>query len=90
MFIYGTNVMVVASRVPSEAIVSIPFFVMDDASVNFSDTKREQNFRPPFLRTYLPTVRLASIYKPQIGGKFTATPGGQTNIFYGCVDYWLD
>ena len=31
------------------------------------------------------TVRLASIYQPQIEGEFTATPGGQTNIFYGCV-----
>ena len=25
------------------------------------------------------------IYHPQIGGKFTATPGRLTNIFYGCL-----
>jgi hypothetical protein len=26
-------------------------------------------------------------YQPQIEGEFTATPGGQTNIFYGYVGY---
>jgi hypothetical protein len=31
------------------------------------------------------TVRLTSIYHPQIGGKFTATPVVLTNIFYGCI-----
>ena len=31
------------------------------------------------------TVCLTSIYHPQIGGKFTATPGVLTNIFYGCI-----
>ncbi len=28
----------------------------------------------------------SSIYHPYIGGKFTATPGVLTNIFYGCID----
>ena len=32
------------------------------------------------------TVHLTSIDQPQIGGKFTATPGGLTNLFYGCID----
>jgi hypothetical protein len=32
------------------------------------------------------TVRLTSIVHPQIKGKFTATPGGLTNLFYGCKD----
>ena len=32
------------------------------------------------------TVRLTSIDHPQIGGKFTVTPGGLTNLFYGCKD----
>jgi hypothetical protein len=32
------------------------------------------------------TVRLTSIDHPQIEGKFTATPGGLTNVFYGCID----
>ncbi len=41
--------------------------------------------------TIVRTVRLASIYQPQIGGKFTTTPGGQTNIlFYGCVTFGLN
>ena len=31
------------------------------------------------------TVRLTSIDHPEIGGKFTVTPGG-TNLFYGCKD----
>jgi hypothetical protein len=35
----------------------------------------------------LDTVRLTSIDHPQIEGKFTATPGGLTNLFYGCIDY---
>ena len=34
----------------------------------------------------LSTVRLTSIDHPPIGGKFTATPGGLTNLFYGCKD----
>jgi hypothetical protein len=32
------------------------------------------------------TVRLTSIDHPQIEGKFTAAPGGLTNVFYGCID----
>ncbi len=32
------------------------------------------------------TVRLTSIDHPQIEGKFTATPGGLTNLFYSCKD----
>ena len=32
--------------------------------------------------TFSFTVRLTSIDQPQIVGKFTATPGGQFNIFY--------
>ncbi len=32
------------------------------------------------------TVRLTSIYNPQIEGKFTETSGGSTNLFYGCKD----
>ena len=32
------------------------------------------------------TVRLTSIDDPQIGGKFTTTPGGLTSLFYGCID----
>ncbi len=32
------------------------------------------------------TVRLTSIDHPQIEGKFTATPGGLTYLFYGCKD----
>ncbi len=32
------------------------------------------------------TVRLTSIDYPQIEGKFTATTGGLTNLFYGCKD----
>jgi len=32
------------------------------------------------------TVRLTSIDHPQIGGKFTATSGGLTRVFYGCKD----
>jgi hypothetical protein len=31
-------------------------------------------------------VCLTSIDHPQIEGKFTATPGGLTNLFYGCKD----
>ena len=35
----------------------------------------------------LRNVRLTSIDLPQIEGKFTATPGGLTNLpFYGCID----
>jgi hypothetical protein len=30
------------------------------------------------------TVRLTSTVHPQIEGKFTVTPGGLTNLFYGC------
>jgi hypothetical protein len=33
-----------------------------------------------------PTVRSTSIDYPQIEGKFTATIGGLTNLFYGCKD----
>ena len=33
-----------------------------------------------------PTVRSTSIDYPQIEGKFTATTGGLTNLFYGCKD----
>ncbi len=33
----------------------------------------------------LTTIRLISIVHPQIEGKFTATPGGLTSVFYG----WL-
>jgi hypothetical protein len=33
-----------------------------------------------------PTVCLTSINHPQIEGKFTATPGRLTNLFYGCKD----
>ncbi len=36
-------------------------------------------------RQLLPTVRLAWIYHTQIEGKFTATPGGLTTMFYGCL-----
>ena len=36
------------------------------------------------------TVRLTSIYNPQIGGNFTETSGGLTNLFYGCVDYFME
>jgi hypothetical protein len=32
------------------------------------------------------TVRLTSIHLLQIGGKFTETSGGSTNLFYGCKD----
>ena len=32
------------------------------------------------------TISLTSIDNPQIGGKFTATPGELTNLFYGCKD----
>ncbi len=32
------------------------------------------------------TVRLTSIVYPQIEGKFAATTGGLTNLFYGCKD----
>ena len=32
------------------------------------------------------TVHLTSIDHPPIGGKFTTTPGGLTNLFYGCKD----
>jgi hypothetical protein len=32
------------------------------------------------------TVRLTSIHHSQIGGKFTATPGGLTSVFYSCID----
>ncbi len=32
------------------------------------------------------TVHLTSIVHPQIEGKFNATPGGLTNLFYGCID----
>jgi hypothetical protein len=32
------------------------------------------------------TVRLTSIVYPQIEGKLTATPGGLTNLVYGCKD----
>ncbi len=32
------------------------------------------------------TVHLTSIHHPQIEGEFTATPGGLTNLFYGCKD----
>ncbi len=35
---------------------------------------------------FIDTVRLTSIVHPQIEGKFTATPGGLTNLFYGCKD----
>ena len=35
---------------------------------------------------YGTTVRLTSIDHPPIGGKFTATPSGLTNLFYGCKD----
>ena len=31
-------------------------------------------------------VCLTSIHHPQIEGKFTAAPGGLTNLFYGCID----
>ncbi len=36
--------------------------------------------------TYARTVCLTSIDHPQIEGKFTATSGGLTNLFYGCVE----
>ncbi len=35
-------------------------------------------------KVHMATVRLTSIYNPQIGGKFTETSGGLTNLFYCC------
>ena len=32
------------------------------------------------------TVHLISIVQPQIEGKFTASPGGITSVFCGCID----
>jgi hypothetical protein len=62
------------------------------AALQLKITEKERYFsyyiRKEISMTFdaMTTVRLASIHKPQIEGKFTATPGGQTNIFYGCVD----
>jgi hypothetical protein len=36
------------------------------------------------------TVRLISIDHPQIEGKFTETPGGLPNVFYGCKDLFIE
>jgi hypothetical protein len=53
------------------------------ARVTVFSGARQQNFAGAGL---LCTVRLTSIYNPQIGGKFTETSGGLTNLFYGCKD----
>ncbi len=39
-----------------------------------------------YLKPKVGTVYLTSIDHPQIGGKFTATPSGLTNLVYGCID----
>ncbi len=36
------------------------------------------------------TVRLTSIYNPQIGGNFTETSAGLTNLFYACKDQIIE
>jgi hypothetical protein len=43
-----------------------------------------------FFQTVYLTIRLTSIYHPQIGGNFAASPGGPTNHFYGCIGYFMD